>query len=123
LDSESLITFFRTNDQTTAIVGQRQANTFLLLAAYSGHGDVPEPKGIKNNTSQKVVKNVSSKKKDEKPAQESRSSAPPATQAGSCNSVGLTVRIEINLPASGDKETYDAIFKSIKENLMDGNGV
>jgi hypothetical protein len=26
---------------------------------------------------------------------------------------GLTVRIEINLPATGDQETYDKIFKSI----------
>jgi len=29
----------------------------------------------------------------------------------------ITVRIEINLPAEGTQETYDAIFKSIKENL------
>jgi hypothetical protein len=32
--------------------------------------------------------------------------------------VALTVRIEINLPASGDQETYDRIFKSIRENLL-----
>ena len=31
---------------------------------------------------------------------------------------GLTVRIEINLPASGDQETYDRIFKSIRDNLL-----
>jgi hypothetical protein len=33
--------------------------------------------------------------------------------------VGLTVRIEVNLPASGDQETYDRIFKSIRTNLID----
>ena len=27
--------------------------------------------------------------------------------------MALTVRIEINLPANGSKETYDNIFKSI----------
>lgn len=32
--------------------------------------------------------------------------------------VGLTVRIEINLPADGDQETYDRIFRSIRENLI-----
>ena len=32
---------------------------------------------------------------------------------------GLSVRIEINLPANATKETYDNIFKSIKENLID----
>ena len=36
------------------------------------------------------------------------------------NQVGLTVRIEINLPAEGDQETYDRIFKSIRENLLNG---
>lgn len=34
--------------------------------------------------------------------------------------LGLTVRVEINLPADGTKETYDNIFKSIKENLLGG---
>lgn len=32
--------------------------------------------------------------------------------------IGLTVRVEINLPTDGSKETYDNIFKSIKENLI-----
>jgi hypothetical protein len=45
--------------------------------------------------------------------------APPVTPvATQGNNVGLTVRIEINLPAGGDKETYDTIFKSIRENLL-----
>ena len=34
------------------------------------------------------------------------------------NNFGLTVRIEINLPASGDQDTYDKIFKSIRSNLI-----
>jgi hypothetical protein len=34
--------------------------------------------------------------------------------------LGLTVRIEINLPAQGDQKTYDTIFKSIRENLLNG---
>lgn len=32
--------------------------------------------------------------------------------------VGLTVRIEVNLPPGGDADTYDAIFASIKKHLM-----
>jgi hypothetical protein len=32
--------------------------------------------------------------------------------------VALTVRIEVNLPAGGDDDTYDAIFASIKKHLM-----
>ena len=33
--------------------------------------------------------------------------------------VGLTVRIEVNLPADGDEEVYDRIFRSIRKNLID----
>ena len=32
--------------------------------------------------------------------------------------ITLTVRMEINLPSGADAETYDNIFKSIKENLL-----
>ena len=32
--------------------------------------------------------------------------------------VGLTVRIEVNLPPGGDAGTYDAIFASIRKHLM-----
>jgi hypothetical protein len=32
--------------------------------------------------------------------------------------VALTVRIEVNLPAGADDDTYDAIFASIKKHLM-----
>ena len=33
---------------------------------------------------------------------------------------GLTVRVEVNLPADADQETYDKIFQSIRKNLIDG---
>lgn len=29
------------------------------------------------------------------------------------------MRIEVNLPANGDQKTYDAIFQSIRKNLID----
>lgn len=31
---------------------------------------------------------------------------------------GLTVRVEVNLPPAADQETYDRIFRSIRENLL-----
>lgn len=48
--------------------------------------------------------------------------APPVNfgGGGSIADVGLTVRIEVNLPAGGEESTYDAIFKSIRKNLIDG---
>lgn len=38
----------------------------------------------------------------------------------STGGVALTVRIEVNLPAQADQETYDRIFKSIRANLLNG---
>lgn len=124
LDQEALITFFRSSDQTTDIVGKRQASTFQLLAGFAGHKDVPEAKPRKKDASKQAVRPARRSTAD-------RNRGAPASQAQNANetekhntssgsAVGLTVRIEINLPADGDQETYDRIFKSIRENLLNG---
>lgn len=123
LDSNELITFFRQSDQTSATIGGRQAATFKVLAGLSGHGDVPEPKSKKTTKAVAAPKSVkaSAAKKVQPPAQPKPH--PPAGAHQNHNDgagFGLTVRIEINLPADGTKETYDNIFKSIKENLLGG---
>lgn len=123
LDSDELITFFRQSDQTSATIGGRQAATFKVLAGLSGHGDVPVPKSKKPT---KAVANSRAAKTIEikKPRVAAQTDAtptggiPPKHMDG--NGFGLTVRVEINLPADGTKETYDNIFKSIKENLLGG---
>lgn len=120
-DRDTLVNYFRQSDKTSDIVGRRQAGTFLALAAFAGHGEVPaEPKPkvqtakTKNGATKTVRKKV-----------EAVINSPPAsTGGGSGNNtlkrdMALTVRIEVNLPAGGTQETYDAIFKSIKANLID----
>lgn len=121
LDNDELITFFRQNDQTGDAIGRRQASTFKVFAALSGHGEVPIKRNNKKAGS--VIENVKPKAK----VKSSPKSSPIVginKDAGSGRiyenrDIGLTVRVEINLPADGTKETYDAIFKSIKENLID----
>lgn len=116
LDVDDLITFFRKSDKTSDAIGKRQANTFKVFAALSGHGELPSAKSP--STSKKAVpkKKVAAKKaKDQKPKESDKK---PVVEK--IKDIGLTVRIEINLPADGTKETYDNIFKSIKENLIDG---
>ena len=39
ISKESLITYFRQSDQTSATVGTRQTSTFQVLARFSGHGE------------------------------------------------------------------------------------
>jgi uncharacterized protein DUF5343 len=112
-----LISYFRQTDQSSEIVGGRQASTFKALASYSGRsGDVtPTPKS--KGTAPKAVKTKI--KQNVVASQPSSESKTLKIQTGD-QRVALTVRVEINLPAGGDKETYDRIFKSIRENLMNG---
>lgn len=122
LDNDGLVTFFRQSDQTGEIIGKRQASTFRVLANLSGHGDLPEVKTPKPQKAAKpsiAAKSKQKKLQDSAPKEHSED-AKPQVNLNSGASLGLTVRVEINLPADGTKETYDSIFKSIKENLLGG---
>jgi uncharacterized protein DUF5343 len=117
LDEGRLISFFRGNDQTSDLVGRRQAGTFEALASLAGHGEVPVPKAM-------GPRNAEVKRKPEKPVKARSGSAEIRVDAGDGEvqshqrDVGLTVRIEVNLPPAADQDTYDRIFRSIRENLL-----
>lgn len=133
LSQDKLISFFRTHDETSNVVGTRQASTFQALARISGKledatSSAPPSKtrvanaGTTKPTKKSTVKSTSNENQvAPKSVMEIKSNAVEgknALQAG----MALTVRIEINLPAGGDQSTYDYIFKSIRENLLNGNG-
>ena len=137
LSIDKLIAFFRNHDGTSDIVGKRQASTFQALARISGKTvDESEPTSkASSSATAKAIKKVATGKKPTisapKPTVQAlaqvttQQSAPPSQlQDGVFNSggMGLTVRIEINLPPGGDQATYDAIFKSIRTNLLNVNG-
>jgi hypothetical protein len=115
LDLNSLITFFRQSDQSSGVVGKRQASTFLVLAGMSGHGEVSAPKKHKRTDTTEDIKKTTTKT-----AKKGKELIKTEINKGDTPSrdFGLTVRIEINLPAEGDQETYDRIFRSIRENLL-----
>ena len=122
LDRTALVTYFRGNDQTSAIVGSRQAITFQILSTSSGY--VSAKATGKPKTRQREEQQTR-KPKTRKPA--TTQTEPPDgvgrkqhTTPGDTNgrSIGLTVRIEVNLPTDADRTTYDNIFRSIRENLL-----
>jgi len=113
LSNDDLITFFRQSDQTSDAIGKRQASTFRVFAAVSGHGEVPAKRASKSKASPSATKSPKEKKTVTKVEKKPKIGT---TE----KDIGLTVRVEINLPTDGSKETYDNIFKSIKENLIDG---
>lgn len=123
-----LVHWFRASDRTTELVGGRQASTFLTLAALAGHGDLPARASAAKKTAsgpapakKAVAKKAAPRKVAEMPAEDggqNDAGSPANVKGNSGQDVGLSVRIEVNLPAGGDADTYDAIFASIKKHLM-----
>lgn len=126
---DKLISFFRNTDHTSDIVGRRQASTFQTLATIAGQldGQLSKPATVKAKKADAAApKKQAAKSATTKPniptgtaPLASREAGPGIGSSGS-GEMALTVRIEINLPAGGDIETYDNIFKSIRENLLNG---
>lgn len=123
LDSAKLITYFRQADQSSELVGTLQAKTFRTLAAYAGKvvAPVAAPKLKPKPPPSGKQKPKTTAKSTEAASKALNDSFTPDRKDGLTDrNVGLTVRIEINLPATGDQDTYDKIFKSIRENLLNG---
>ena len=122
LPTDKLISFFRNSDHTSAIVGQRQASAFQTLASLCGKKDGAAPRlAPKAKKGEKAASRAAAQKPQSvapKPNANLATTLVPTKGIQAEAGVALTVRIEINLPASGDQETYDRIFKSIRENLL-----
>lgn len=122
LPLDDLINFFRTTDQTSDVTGRRQAITFQTLASLAGHGEPAAPPKAKQG---KAPKPKIEKTKPQKSTKQPKSEALALTEngkgqggTGAQRAFGLTVRVEVNLPPAADQETYDRIFRSIRENLL-----
>lgn len=116
---EDLITYFRQSDETSEVVGSRQASTFQLLARLAGHGESSGRRPQKSKEKRNPSGRNKQKNTETTPpvASESTPASLPIMDAASPK-VGLTVRIEINLPAVNDQDTYDKIFKSVRDYLL-----
>ncbi len=118
LDRDTLISYFRGSDETSAVTGSRQALTFQTLASLALKRQEQVPS--------RAAPGPRAPSKEKKPQTKKASlakEAPAVVQqhVSSAGNVGLTVRIEINLPANGSQATYDNIFQSIRKNLIDGS--
>ncbi len=117
MTKSELTSYFRTTDKTSEVIGGRQASLFQVFGSLAGHEMTTDKIASKSASS--------SRRSKAKPASQPQSKNPSKTEPrgkivdelkGS-KDMALTVRIEINLPSSGSKETYDNIFKSIRTNL------
>jgi hypothetical protein len=120
-DRAALAVWFRTTDKTTELVGGRQAATFLILAAVAGHGEPPTADQAKSSRSPKKKAVKPATKASEKPVVvELPNSVEGRVDEGVRElPLGLTVRVEVTLPANGTPEVYDSIFASVRKHLID----
>ena len=123
-----LIAYFRHTDNTSDVVGKKQAATFQALGMLSGKVDgavrtpsIPKTKAVDISAPKRAVSSARTKTAPQQPKIDPPQLAPLANPVAQSSAMALTVRVEINLPAGGDQETYDRIFKSIRENLLNGN--
>jgi hypothetical protein len=137
LPFDKLISFFRGADHTSDLMGKRQASTFVTLAGISGKVEGTQRPGAVKPKRTESAKSANNGSKAKKVVQSSPTKAragedtieivngglsPKGTKVQSDgHAMALTVRVEINLPAGGDQETYDRIFKSIRANLLNGD--
>lgn len=117
LDETELLSFFRLTDNTSELIGKRQVSLFQMFSALSGKTNTPLKKPRKTS--------ANNRKFDSKKSTNSASSKKAApSKKEPANSflehLGMSIKIEVNLPSDASQETYDNIFKSIRENLIDG---
>jgi len=119
MTKSELTGYFRTTDKTSEVIGGRQAGVFQVFRSLAGHESAEDKSAPKS-----PAKARGSRAKAATPQSKATPAASDETKVkvGLGSSEGrkdmaLTVRIEINLPANGSKETYDNIFKSIRANL------
>jgi hypothetical protein len=118
MNKDALISYFRSADRTSEVIGTRQAALFQAFRALAGHEQITATP--KNGGAPRQAAKASRSKaiKAKEATQASAPVAPPALVIPSKKEMALTVRIEINLPTEASAETYDNIFKSIKVNLL-----
>lgn len=119
-DKDSLKQWFRTTDKTSEVIGTRQASVFIALSRLAGHSTSTDVGSIRRDAKPKGSKqgSVSSRTSKKLQLAETSGASMSASDLAIRRDVALTVRIEVNLPANCDQDTYDAIFKSIRNYLI-----
>lgn len=118
LEKRQIINFFRTEDKSSELVGNRQADTFIKLAEIAQKRQPSAARTTITNNIRKKPENSKQKVGVQRPQAKVNETSSATTRANDPG-VALTVRIEINVPSDGDEATYDAIFKNIRKYLLD----
>lgn len=119
MTKSELTGYFRTTDKTSEVIGGRQAGVFQVFRSLADRDSAEVKAAPKSPTKARGsrAKAASPQTKAKPAAADDAKGQTALSSSESRKDMALTVRIEINLPANGSKETYDNIFKSIRANL------
>lgn len=99
---------FKSYHNTSDNVAKLHTNTFYSLLDLADLNHTAKPKIV-----------VQEKQVEKQPTTENKAENIPLPKTLSASKVGLHYNIQIHLPATKDVEVYNAIFKSLKEHLID----
>lgn len=112
-DVAMIIGKYKSTYNMTDIGAERAARTFLALLEYSDRdvilGRMDDSKAPVNEDMEEISL----------PEIETNSGAPVAERRGISGPVDFNYNIHIHLPATKDIEVYNAIFKSLREHIID----
>ncbi|MCE5258107.1 MAG: DUF5343 domain-containing protein, partial [Chloroflexi bacterium] len=113
LASDELATYFQAAGASPKVAGL-QVKTFRILAEAAGRPAFAETGAARQLTLPRG-----------RPADKSKAALPARSAAGepsrrgsASRSANLTLHIDLHLPDNADQETYDRIFRSIREQLL-----
>lgn len=106
--AEKLKGWFKTKTGQGDAVAKKMATTFRSLAGYADFSALGEQEvAPSEGTAEQDATDVTS-----------TTTVPPAPVAGSPEGPALTFRVEVNLPDTTNVDTYRAIFKALREELL-----
>ena len=111
---ENLKGWFKTKTGSGDAVAQKMASTFKSLVSYADFSAPHEPHRVEPKPPE--AKAESSESKDDEKSKRVDPSAMLA--AGVKSPIGLVYRFEIHLPDTQNVDTYRAIFRALREELM-----
>lgn len=110
---ESLKGWFKTKTGSGDAVAQKIASTFRSLATYADFSAAPTDSTATEKSNPEPP--VSIPPREEQPA---RGELPGTAAPPHKSQIGLVYRFEIHLPETQNVDTYRAIFKALREELM-----
>lgn len=118
--ADSLKGWFKTKTGSGDAVAKKMATTFKSLATYADWNSPAPPSDTTSSDEERRQQSEDSKKKSDEPPPLLKTSGNDRNngEGGTRGAFGLVYRFEIHLPDTQNVDTFRAIFRALREELM-----